>query len=69
MIHDIGFLQSRMSKLEGSGELSQYLLQVVNEKSVAQEMEKKEEGAELKSIPDTPSANGQSVENHSDEKT
>lgn len=69
MIHDIEFLRSRMSKVEGSGELSQYLLQVVNDKPVAQEVEKKEEGAEPKSIPDMPSANGRPVEEQSDEKT
>ncbi|KAL8936053.1 MAG: hypothetical protein Q9216_005129 [Gyalolechia sp. 2 TL-2023] len=68
MIHDIEFLQSRMSKLEGSGELSQYLLQVVHEKPVAQQVEKKQE-AEPKSIPGTASTNGRPAEEHSDEKT
>ncbi|KAI4171627.1 MAG: hypothetical protein LQ343_004105 [Gyalolechia ehrenbergii] len=69
MIHDIEFLQSRMSKLEGSGELSQYLLQVVNGKPVAQQLEKKQEEAEVKSITDTTLANGRPAEEHSDEKS
>lgn len=40
MIHDIDFLQSRMSKLEGSAALSQHLLSVVQNKLVAQEPDK-----------------------------
>ncbi|KAL8828902.1 MAG: hypothetical protein Q9170_006401 [Blastenia crenularia] len=52
MIHDIQFLQSRMSKLEGSTELSQYLLKVVNEKPVAQALEKTQESSEVKSTPE-----------------
>lgn len=40
MIHDMEFLQSRMSKLEGSAELSQHLLQIANTKHIAQEAEK-----------------------------
>ncbi|KAL8960220.1 MAG: hypothetical protein Q9193_003037 [Seirophora villosa] len=40
MIHDMEFLQSRMSKLEGSAELSQHLLHIANTKHIAQEAEK-----------------------------
>ncbi|KAL8751463.1 MAG: hypothetical protein Q9184_006066 [Pyrenodesmia sp. 2 TL-2023] len=43
MIHDIEFLQSRMSKLEGSAELSQHLLQIANGKHIAQVAEQKSE--------------------------
>ena len=37
MVRDIEFLQSRMSKLEGSAEFSQDILGIVNNKPVAQE--------------------------------
>ncbi|KAL9579530.1 MAG: hypothetical protein Q9212_005057 [Teloschistes hypoglaucus] len=47
MIRDVEFLQSRMSKLEGSVELSHYLLTVVNNKAVAQEPEKKKLESDL----------------------
>ncbi|KAL8790912.1 MAG: hypothetical protein Q9213_000337 [Squamulea squamosa] len=40
MMHDIEFLQSRMGKLEGSVEISQYLLEIVKNKPTAQEAEK-----------------------------
>ncbi|KAL8702427.1 MAG: hypothetical protein Q9201_004402 [Fulgogasparrea decipioides] len=42
MIHDVEFLQSRMNKLDGSVELTHYLLTVVNHKPVAQDAEKKQ---------------------------
>ncbi|KAL8932678.1 MAG: hypothetical protein Q9211_006178 [Gyalolechia sp. 1 TL-2023] len=69
MIHDIEFLRSRMSKLEGSGELSQYLLQVVTDKPVAQQVDKKQDEDGPTTIPDTTWANGRPAEEHSDEKT
>lgn len=51
-MRDVEFLQSRMSKLEGSVELSHYLLTVVNNKSVPQEPEKKQETDPPKSAPE-----------------
>ncbi|KAL8868820.1 MAG: hypothetical protein Q9198_008053 [Flavoplaca austrocitrina] len=61
MIHDIEFLQSRMSKLEGSAALSQHLLSIVQNKLVAQEPDKSASFAEAKA---TPAAQ---VENSSEE--
>ncbi|KAL9588971.1 MAG: hypothetical protein Q9203_002221 [Teloschistes exilis] len=52
MMRDVEFLQSRMSKLEGSVELSHYLLTVVNNKTVAQDPEKKQETDPPKSAPE-----------------
>ncbi|KAI4131363.1 MAG: hypothetical protein LQ338_001248 [Usnochroma carphineum] len=43
MLHDIEFLQSRMSKLDGSDELSQHLIRIVNNKHTAQQAETKQE--------------------------
>lgn len=52
MIHDIEFLQSRMAKLEGSAELSQYLHTIVNGKSVAQQAEENQEQIGSKDPPE-----------------
>lgn len=52
MMRDVEFLQSRMSKLEGSVELSHYLITVVNNKAVAQEAEKKQEPGPAKPGPE-----------------
>ncbi|KAL8735005.1 MAG: hypothetical protein Q9166_001130 [cf. Caloplaca sp. 2 TL-2023] len=46
MIHDVEFLQTRMSKLDESVELSQHLLGIVNNKPVAQAVEKKPDQVE-----------------------
>ncbi|KAL8976958.1 MAG: hypothetical protein Q9205_007145 [Flavoplaca limonia] len=61
MIHDIKFLQSRMSKLEGSAALSQHLLSIVQNKLVAQEPDKPASFVEANPTPTAP------VENSSDE--
>ncbi|KAL8727207.1 MAG: hypothetical protein Q9181_005792 [Wetmoreana brouardii] len=69
MIHDIEFLQSRMNKLDGSVELSHYLLTVVNHKPVAQDAEKKQVQDSSQSASDeTPPADG-SPEDTTDTKT
>ncbi|KAL8898274.1 MAG: hypothetical protein Q9207_006791 [Kuettlingeria erythrocarpa] len=52
MIHDIDFLQSRMSKLEGCAELSQHLLQIANGKHIAQAAEKQPEPPAPQSDPE-----------------
>ena len=51
MIHDIEFVQSRMSKLEGSAALSQHLLSIVQNKLVAQEPDKSASFVEAKPTP------------------
>ncbi|KAL8973567.1 MAG: hypothetical protein Q9197_002190 [Variospora fuerteventurae] len=71
MIHDIEFLQSRMSKLEGSAELSQHLLQIINTKHTAQEAEetttKKPEAQAAADVASSPAA--QASEDTPPEKT
>ncbi|KAL8917331.1 MAG: hypothetical protein Q9208_008001 [Pyrenodesmia sp. 3 TL-2023] len=52
MVHDIEFLQSRMSKLDGSAELSRSLLQIVNGKHIAQSVEHKPELPAPQSTPE-----------------
>ncbi|KAL8713459.1 MAG: hypothetical protein Q9225_006758 [Loekoesia sp. 1 TL-2023] len=69
MIHDVEFLQSRMSKLEGSAELSQYLLKIVKDKPVVQGTEKSQEQAEPRSTPDVKPTAQQPAEEISGEKT
>ncbi|KAL8924253.1 MAG: hypothetical protein Q9172_002766 [Xanthocarpia lactea] len=53
MVRDIEFLQSRMSKLEGSAQFSQDILGVVNNKPVAQEKDKPPPCAEPNAASDT----------------
>ena len=50
-MHDIEFLQSRMSKLEGSATLSQHLLSIVQNKLVAQEPDESASSVEAKATP------------------
>lgn len=69
MIHDLEFLQSRMSKLEGSAELSQYLLKIVEGKPVAQGAEKTQEQTEPRSTPDVKPTAEQPAEEILGEKT
>ena len=47
MRRDVEHLQSRMSKIEGSGELSQHLLNIVNDKSIPLDKEEKKMSTEF----------------------
>ncbi|KAI4139861.1 MAG: hypothetical protein L6R39_006074 [Caloplaca ligustica] len=68
MVRDVEFLQSRMSKLEGSAELGQYLLQIVNNKPIALEAEKKQEPQFGLDVPDGNSPPAEKSEGNSAEK-
>lgn len=50
MIHDIEYLQSRMSKIDGSAELSHFLLTLVNKKPVAAQQQQQQQPPEPNGI-------------------